>query len=109
MLSVRIAVRCPLLLCRALAPQAMWLWDSCFHAIGRQIVEPELAWEFLHAMLVNAAPDGHVPIQAEPWNGQKSGDTQPPLLALGQSCKPERACACLVKANANRVEGLASI
>ena len=62
--------------------QAMWLWDSCFHAIGRQVVEPELAWEFLHAMLVNAAADGHVPIQAEPWNGGKSGDTQPPLLAL---------------------------
>lgn len=62
--------------------QAMWLWDSCFHAIGRQVVEPELAWEFLHAMLVNAASDGHVPIQAEPWNGGKSGDTQPPLLAL---------------------------
>ena len=62
--------------------QAMWLWDSCFHAIGRQVVEPELAWEFLHAMLVSAAPDGHVPIQAEPWNGQVSGDTQPPLLAL---------------------------
>ena len=62
--------------------QAMWLWDSCFHAIGRQIVEPELAWEFLHAMLISAASDGHVPIQAEPWNGQVSGDTQPPLLAL---------------------------
>jgi hypothetical protein len=105
--------------------QAMWLWDSCFHAIGsscmfvifdlsflgslrsshssarylpadvrvrlrpraalfagRQVVEPEIAWEFLHAMLVNAASDGHVPIQAEPWNGGKSGDTQPPLLAL---------------------------
>ena len=62
--------------------QAMWLWDSCFHAIGRQVVEPELAWEFLHAMLISAAPDGHVPIQAEPWNGQVSGDTQPPLLAL---------------------------
>lgn len=62
--------------------QAMWLWDSCYHAIGRQVVEPELAWEFLHAMLVNAADDGHVPIQAEPWTGGKSGDTQPPLLAL---------------------------
>ena len=45
-------------------------------------MEPELSWEFLHAMLISAAPDGHVPIQAEPWNGQVSGDTQPPLLAL---------------------------
>eukprot|EP01052_Picozoa_sp_SAG31_P024695 SAG31_NODE_2118_length_6410_cov_3.846142_4_plen_377_part_00 len=49
---------------------------------GRQVVEPELSWEFLHAMMVSAAPDGHIPIQAEPWNGQVSGDTQPPLLAL---------------------------
>jgi hypothetical protein len=26
---------------------------------GRQVTHPELAWEFLHAMLVNAGPDGH--------------------------------------------------
>eukprot|EP00041_Stephanoeca_diplocostata_P022220 m.527607 g.527607 ORF g.527607 m.527607 type:complete len:770 (-) comp22012_c0_seq3:281-2590(-) len=65
--------------------QAMWLWDSCFHAIGRCIVEPHLAWEFLEAMLRAAAADGHVPIQAEPWNGQLSGDTQPPLLTLATS------------------------
>lgn len=36
-------------------------------------------------MLSAAAPDGHVPIQAEPWNGALSGDTQPPLLALAMS------------------------
>eukprot|EP01065_Artemidia_motanka_P007391 TRINITY_DN13677_c0_g1_i1.p1 TRINITY_DN13677_c0_g1~~TRINITY_DN13677_c0_g1_i1.p1 ORF type:complete len:580 (+),score=192.49 TRINITY_DN13677_c0_g1_i1:7-1746(+) len=62
--------------------QAMWLWDSCFHAIGRCLLEPALAWEFLYAMISSAAADGHVPIQAEPWNGQLSGDTQPPVLAL---------------------------
>jgi hypothetical protein len=33
------------------------------------VVEPALAWEFLDAMLRAAAPDGHVPIQAEPWTG----------------------------------------
>jgi len=52
------------------AHKAMWLWDSCFHAIGRQVVEPELAWEFLRAMLASAAADGHVPIRREPWTGQ---------------------------------------
>jgi putative isomerase len=62
--------------------KAMWLWDSCFHAIGRALVEPGLGWEFLEAMLLAAAPDGHVPIQAVPWTGSLSGDTQPPLLAL---------------------------
>ena len=31
--------------------QAMWLWDSCFHAIGRQVVEPDLAWEYVVAAL----------------------------------------------------------
>ena len=76
--------------------QAMWLWDSCFHAIGRAAAakaknhavpgsgngDASLAWEFLYSMLSNAAPDGHVPIQASPWNGKLSGDTQPPLLAL---------------------------
>ena len=41
--------------------QAMWLWDSCYHAIGRKVTHPELAWEFLASMLVNAAADGHVP------------------------------------------------
>jgi hypothetical protein len=62
---------------RAQAPhQGMWLWDSCFHAIGRQVVEPELAWEFLHAMMVSAAPDGHVPIEASPWNGSKTARMQ---------------------------------
>ena len=88
--------------------QAMWLWDSCFHAIGRAAAanarnkaagsagstniragkgaagdaDARLAWEFLFSMLSNAAPDGHVPIEASPWNGKLSGDTQPPLLAL---------------------------
>jgi glycogen debranching enzyme len=33
-------------------------------------------------MLRSTAPDGHVPIQSEPWDGTFSGDTQPPLLAL---------------------------
>lgn len=62
--------------------QAMWLWDSCFHAIGRAVTEPKLAWDFLYAMISNAAPDGHIPIQADPWTGRLSGDTQPPLVAL---------------------------
>ena len=50
----------------------MWLWDSCFHAIGRCVTEPDLAWEFLDAMLRAAAPDGHVPIQASKPHVMKS-------------------------------------
>jgi hypothetical protein len=53
--------------------QAMWLWDSCFHAIGRAAAanartaagtaqdgkaDVTLAWEYLYSMLSNAAPDG---------------------------------------------------
>ena len=64
--------------------KAAWLWDSCFHAIGRQVVEPELAWEFLHVMLASAAADGHVPIRSDPWTMKPwtGADTQPPNLCL---------------------------
>lgn len=62
--------------------QAMWLWDSAFHAIGRSITEPSLAWEFLYSMISAAAPDGHIPIEADPWSGRLRGDTQPPVVAL---------------------------
>ena len=73
----------------------MWLWDSCFHAIGRAVTEPELAWEFLTAMLDSSATDGHIPIQSEPWNGGLSGDTQPPLLTLATAYVYEAVRMCI--------------
>ena len=69
--------------------KAMWLWDSCFHAIGRSVQDPELAWEFLVAMLHAQAQDGHVPGGISPWMDPPSPPTSPantfinpPLLAL---------------------------
>ena len=58
------------------------LWDSCFHALGRTLIDPSLAWEFLASMLDTQDPStGHIPIQYQPWNDNTNNLTQPPLLA----------------------------
>jgi hypothetical protein len=72
--------------------KAMWLWDSCFHAIGRSVQDPELAWEFVAAMLHAQGGDGHVPGGLSPWSAPPSppppptspskATSNPPLLAL---------------------------
>ena len=68
----------------------MWLWDSVFHTFGMNLLDPQLAWEFLEAVLdqVHGSPSGgggeagmiphcmHV-------DGTTSRITQPPLLAWG--------------------------
>ena len=63
--------------------RAMWLWDSCFHAIGRAVADPGMAWQFVASMLDAQAADGHVPGGLSPWAGAPAnGNTNPPLLAL---------------------------
>jgi hypothetical protein len=60
--------------------------SSCFHAFGRNLVDPGLAWEFLASMLQAQAfqgDTGRVPIEFEVWDTSDAhgNETQPPLLA----------------------------
>lgn len=60
--------------------------SSCFHAFGRNLVDPGLAWEFLASMLQAQAfqgDTGRVPIEFEVWDTSDThgNETQPPLLA----------------------------
>lgn len=57
----------------------MWLWDSCFHALGYRIFSPQLAAEALHAVLATQRKDGFIAHQMSPVG--MSDITQPPLLA----------------------------
>ena len=60
----------------------MWLWDSVFHSFGMNRTNPELAWEFLLAVLEAQRPDGMIPHMMT-VTGHASAITQPPLLAWG--------------------------
>jgi len=62
--------------------QHMWLWDSVFHSIGMNWIDPDLSWEFLQAMIEHAHPDGCMPITVH-VNGASYPMTQPPILAWG--------------------------
>jgi glycogen debranching enzyme len=62
--------------------QHMWLWDSVFHSFGMNRTNPELAWEFLLAVLEAQRPDGMIPHMMT-VTGHASAITQPPLLAWG--------------------------
>ncbi|EDQ93016.1 uncharacterized protein MONBRDRAFT_5220 [Monosiga brevicollis MX1] len=61
--------------------RAMWLWDSCFHTFGRSLIDPDLAWDFMQALLEVQTSDGRLPIQYNPWDDQTLTLTQPPLAA----------------------------
>lgn len=58
----------------------MWLWDSVFHSFAMNHVDPDLAWDFLAAVLESQRDDGMVPERAGPY-GEPDPMTQPPLLA----------------------------
>ncbi len=60
----------------------MWLWDSVFHSFAMNRVDPQLAHDFLMAMLDAQQPDGMVP-HVKGVSGRTSEVTQPPLLAWG--------------------------
>ena len=59
-----------------------WLWDSVFHSIGNVYLEPELAYETLHAIIDMQREEGFIPHMSFP-NGKTSSVTQPPLIAWG--------------------------
>jgi glycogen debranching enzyme len=58
----------------------MWLWDSCFHALGWRHLDGEMAQDTVAAMVEAAYADGMIPLCSapEPTPYQVS---QPPLLA----------------------------
>ncbi|GIL66828.1 hypothetical protein Vafri_20320 [Volvox africanus] len=73
-----------------------WLWDSCFHALGMNLVNHTMAWEQLRGLLRCQRPDGFLPHICSrgggpEGEGEGQGDvalsgpasqlTQPPLLA----------------------------
>lgn len=60
----------------------MWLWDTVFHSLAMNRIDPRLSWQILLSMLASAQPDGMIPHQVS-VSGRKSGITQPPLLAWG--------------------------
>ena len=60
----------------------MWLWDSVFHTIGMNHIDPSLSWDYLVAVLATQQPDGRIPHQSGA-SGQRSHITQPPILAWG--------------------------
>jgi len=60
----------------------MWLWDSVFHSLAMNLVDPAAAWSFLAAVLDRQRADGMVP-HMMPAHEPCSAITQPPLLAWG--------------------------
>lgn len=56
----------------------MWLWDSAFHALGMQYMEPRLAEEAIEAVLSYQRQDGFIPHMMSP--GEISDIIQPPVL-----------------------------
>lgn len=60
----------------------MWLWDSVFHSLGMNALDPQLGWEFLEAVLERQRADGMIP-HCMHVDGTISDITQPPLLAWG--------------------------
>ena len=60
----------------------MWLWDSVFHSLAMNRFAPEVAADFLLAVLDTQRDDGMIPHFSGP-GGLTSRITQPPLLAWG--------------------------
>lgn len=62
--------------------QHMWLWDSVFHSLGMNHIDPDLAWDFLKSVLERQREDGMIP-HCMHVDGEVSAITQPPILAWG--------------------------
>ncbi|MDR6550293.1 MGH1-like glycoside hydrolase domain-containing protein [Paenibacillus qinlingensis] len=62
--------------------KAMWLWDSVFHSLAMNLLNPELSWHFLKSVLDTQRDDGMIP-HTYKVDGSGSGITQPPILAWG--------------------------
>jgi len=60
----------------------MWLWDTVFHSLAMNRLQPEISWEWLAAMLDVQRPDGMIP-HMNTIEGTGSAVTQPPILAWG--------------------------
>ncbi|NLS79819.1 MAG: hypothetical protein GXY76_21440 [Chloroflexi bacterium] len=60
----------------------MWLWDSVFHTLAVNRLDPQLAWEYLKSVLDGQGEDGMIAHQHR-VNGWRSRITQPPLLGWG--------------------------
>jgi len=60
----------------------MWLWDSVFHSLAMNRFAPEVAADFLFAVLDTQRDDGMIPHFSGP-DGRTSNITQPPILAWG--------------------------
>ena len=58
----------------------MWLWDSAFHAIGCEHIDPELGKDALKAVLSLQREDGFVSITGSPEGRLYEYTTQPPIL-----------------------------
>jgi len=58
----------------------MWLWDSCFHALGWLWIDQQMAKEAVMAMIEAIQPDGLIPLCTAP-EPLSYNISQPPLLA----------------------------
>jgi len=58
----------------------VWLWDSAFHSFAMNYLDPDLAWDFIAAVLDSQREDGMIPLcHGAHWPADQL--TQPPLLA----------------------------
>ena len=62
--------------------QHMWLWDSVFHSLAMNYMDPRLSWSYLKSVLAYQRPDGMIPHMMTVV-GLTSEITQPPILAWG--------------------------
>lgn len=60
----------------------MWLWDTCFHALGLQHINMDLAEAAIDALLAKQRDDGKLLLAVQPGEGGRlEDDTQPPIVA----------------------------
>jgi len=59
---------------------AIWLWDTCFHAVALREADPELARDQLRVLLDNQQPSGLVPDVIRD-DSLYAEHTKPPLIA----------------------------
>ena len=72
----------------------MWLWDSCYHSLAANHLDPTLGWEYVASVLAAAAPDGAIAIERTPTSAGAAVDqTQPPLLSWAVHENWKRAVA----------------
>ncbi|MFW6598906.1 amylo-alpha-1,6-glucosidase [Propionibacteriaceae bacterium Y2011] len=60
--------------------QDMWLWDTAFHSLGVNLLDPVLSAETILTMVATARADGLIPLSV-PVHGEAESLTQPPILA----------------------------